>query len=140
MSCQNHCRKPGHKLNWSHIYPFGGDHPRDGNCPRDGDCPNDSDHSIDGGYPCILESSASICHIIQNCKILPKKVCAHPWKMGDHPGEVGHPNRVDSIGTIRCNLTVSCNNWQCSLIFLTQRMNETNETHAKSHILRQHAA
>ena len=41
--------------------------------------------------------------------------------MGDHPGEVGHPNGVEScqksIGTIRCNLAISYNNWQRSLIF-----------------------
>ena len=96
------------------IYPFGGDHPRDGNCPRDGDCPNDSDHSIDGGYSCLLESSVSICHIIQYCEIPPKKVGDHPWKMGDHPGG-GHPNGVEScqksMGTIRCNLAISYNNW-----------------------------
>ena len=104
----------------SHIYPFGCDHPRDGNCPGDGDFPNDSDHSIDGGYPCLLESPVPICHIIQYREISPKKVGDHPWKMGDHPGEVGHPNDVEScqktIGTIRCNLSLSYNNWQCSLI------------------------
>ena len=63
----------------SHIYPFGGAHLRDGNCPREGDCPNDSDHSIDGGYPCLLESSVSICHLIQYCEISLKKVGDHPW-------------------------------------------------------------
>ena len=91
-----------------------GDHPRDGNCPRDGDCPNNSDHSIDGGYPCLLESSVSICHIIQYCEISPKKVGDHPCKMGDQSGWVGHPNVVEScqksIGTIRCNLAISYNN------------------------------
>ena len=125
----------------SHIHPFGGDHPRDGNCPRDGDCPNDSDNSIDGGYPCLLESSVSICHIIQYCEISPKKVGDHPWKMGDHPGEVGHPNGVKScqksIGTIRYSLAISYNNWQCCLIFWTHKQNKQNE---QSHILRQHAA
>ena len=97
------------------------------NCPRDGDCPND--HYIGGGYPCLLESSVSICHIIQYCEISLKKVGDHPWKMGDHPGEVGHPNGVEScqksIGTIRCNLAISYNNWQRSLIFWDIR----NETH-----------
>jgi len=110
----------------SHIYPFGGDHPKDGNCPRDGDCPNDSDHSIDGGYPCLLESLVSICHIIQYCKILPKK-------LGDHPLELGHPNGVEScqkcIGTIRCNLAISYNNWQCSL-FLLDTKKRKKRTHA----------
>ena len=105
----------------SHIHPFGGDHPRDGNGPRDDDCPNDSDHSIDGGYPCLLESSVSICRIIQYCEISPKKLGDHPWKIGDHPGEVGHPNGVKSceksIGSIRCNFAMSYNNWQRSLIF-----------------------
>ena len=99
------------------IYPFGGDHPKDGNCPRDGDCSNDSDHSIDGGYPCLLESSVSIHHIMQYCEILLKKVGDHPWKMGDHPGELSHPNWVEScqksIGTIRCNLAISYSNRQC---------------------------
>ena len=105
----------------SHIYPFGGDHPRDGNCPRDGDCPNDSDHSIDGGYPCLLESSVSICHIIQYCEISPKKVGDHLWKMGDQK----------SIVTIRCNLAMSYNNGQRSLIFLntTKQNEQTNKSH-----------
>ena len=85
-------------------------------------------HSIDGGYSCLSESSVSICHIIQYSGISPKKVGDHPWKMGDHPGEVGHPNGVEScqksIGTIRCNLPISYNNWQ---FFWTQQ-NKTNKT------------
>ena len=49
--------------------------------------------------------------------------------MGDHPGEVGHPNGVKScqksIGTIRYSLAISYNNWQHCLIFLDTQ-NETN--------------
>ena len=73
-------------------------------------------------------------------EILPKKVGDYPWKMGDHPWEVDHPNGIEScqksIGTIRCNLAISYNNWQRSLIFLDTQ----NERNKQSHILRQHAA
>ena len=90
-------------------------------CMVNGDCPNDSDHSIDGGYPCLLESSVSICHIIQYCEISPKKVGDHLWKMGDQK----------SIVTIRCNLAMSYNNGQRSLIFLntTKQNEQTNKSH-----------
>ena len=70
---------------------------------------------------------------MQDCEISPKKLGDHPWKMGDHPREVCHPNEVESyqksIGTIRCYLAITYNNWQRSLIFL-----ETENKRTKPYI------
>ena len=103
-------------------------------------CPGHSDqYKL---YSCLMISQAwladhetpvSICHIMQYCEISLKKVV-------DHPEEVGDPNGVEScqksIGTIRCNLSISYNNWERSLIFWTHEMND--RMYEQSH--RQHAA
>ena len=46
-------------------------------------------------------------------------------------GKVGHPNGIEScqksIGTLTCNLAISFNNWQHSLVLLDTRTKQTNK-------------
>ena len=55
---------------------------------------------------------------------------------------VGHPNGVEScqksIGTIRCNLAISYNNWQCSLIFLDTTNKRMKRNACTKHYIEAH--
>ena len=45
-------------------------------------------------------------HITQYCEISLKKVGDHPWKMDDHPVEVGDPNGVESCQKYKCIVAI----------------------------------